>query len=133
MPGRFLPPDHSQGDANTIGGYMRVHGRPAAFEGSDGYSYSVEMDVDATGDAEQGRPFGAYFLFLKWRRQGQQGVEGHLESDYLAYGSSSAEARDSLGLWHLADVRRVLEQRIRETTAEEAPRRWWDAMRDDSE
>jgi len=129
MPGRFLPPDHSQGDANTIGGYTRVHARPAAFEGSDGYSYSVEIDVDAIGDTA--RPFGAYFLFLRWRRLGQQGVEGHLESAYLAYGPTDAEARESLGLWQLADVRRVLEQRIRETSAEGSPRRWWDAMRDD--
>lgn len=129
MPGRFLPPDHSQGDANTIGGYTRVHQRPAAFEGSDGYSYSVEIDVDAI--EETARPFAAYFLFLRWRRLGRQGVEGHLESEYLAYGGTPAEARDSLGRWQLADVRRVLEQRIRETSAEASTRRWWDAMRDD--
>jgi hypothetical protein len=129
MPGRFLQPDHSQGDANTIGGYMRVHARPAAFEGSDGYSYSVELDVDATDNTA--RPYAAYFLFLKWRRMGQQGIEGHLESDYLAWGPSPAEARDSLGRWQLADVRRVLEQRIREASAGDSPRRWWDAMRDD--
>ena len=29
---------------STIGGYAAVHGRPAAFEGSDGFSYSVEID-----------------------------------------------------------------------------------------
>lgn len=129
MPGRFLPPDHSQGDANTIGGYTRVHQRPAAFEGSDGYSYSVEIDVDAI--AEPARPFAAYFLFLRWRRQGRQGVEGHLESEYLAYGGTAAQARESLGRWQLADVRRVLEQRIRDTSATGSTRRWWDAMRDD--
>jgi hypothetical protein len=78
MPGRFLPPDHSQGDANTIGGYTRVHARPAAFEGSDGYSYSVEIDVDAIEDAA--RPFGAYFLFLRGAGWGSR-VEGHLESE----------------------------------------------------
>ena len=32
MSGRFLPPDHSRGDANTIGGYTAVHARPAAFD-----------------------------------------------------------------------------------------------------
>ena len=108
---------------------MRVHARPAAFEGSDGYSYSVELDVDATDNTA--RPYAAYFLFLKWRRMGSQGIEGHLESDYLAWGASPAEARDSLGRWQLADVRRVLEQRIREASVADAPRRWWDAMRDD--
>ena len=34
MAGQFRPADHSKGDANTIGGYMAVHDRPAAFEGS---------------------------------------------------------------------------------------------------
>ena len=72
MSGRFLPPDHSRGDANTIGGYAAVHARPAAFEGSDGMSYSVEIAVDDTGTADQ--PFGAYLLFLRWRRIGAQGI-----------------------------------------------------------
>ena len=126
---QFRPAGHSKGDANTIGGYAAVHDRPAAFEGSDGYSYSVEIDVDATGDP--GRPFAAYFLFLRWRRQGRQGVEGHLESEYLAYAGTATDARESLGRWQLADVRRVLEQRIRETTVPGSTRRWWDAMRDD--
>ena len=108
---------------------MRVHARPAAFEGSDGYSYSVELDSDATGDPA--RPWAAYFLFLRWRRMGQQGVEGHLESDYLAWGATAAEARASLGRWQLSDVLRVLEQRIRESADQGPPRRWWDAMRDD--
>jgi hypothetical protein len=43
---RYRPPDHSKGDESTIGGYMAVHDRPAAFEGSDGFSYSVEIMVD---------------------------------------------------------------------------------------
>ncbi len=55
--GRFLPPDHSKGDPNTIGGYMAVHDRPAAFEGSDGASYSVEIVTDTSG--EKDRPFAA--------------------------------------------------------------------------
>ncbi len=47
--GRFLPPDHDAGDPNTIGGYQAVHARPAAFEGRDGASYSIEIVVDETG------------------------------------------------------------------------------------
>ena len=58
--GQFLPADHSKGDANTIGGYMAVHSRPAAFEGSDGASYSVEIVTDTSG--EEKRPFAAYLL-----------------------------------------------------------------------
>ena len=59
--GRFLPADHSKGDPNTIGGYMAVHDRPAAFEGSDHASYSVEIVSDASGDRT--RPFAAYLLW----------------------------------------------------------------------
>src|SRR5688500_7766439 len=95
MAGQFLPADHSKGDANTIGGYMAVHARPAAFDGADGHSYSVEIATDATGDAA--RPYGAFFLFLRWRRIGASGVEGHLESDFLASGETAAAAREQIG------------------------------------
>ncbi len=127
--GRWLQPDHSQGDANTIGGYMRVHARPAAFEGPDGFSYSVAIEVDETGEAD--RPYAAYFLFLRWRRIGAQGVDGHLESAYLEYGDSAEGARDSLGDWSLARVREELEARVRELSGGATERRWWDVMRDE--
>jgi hypothetical protein len=124
---RFLPPDHSLGDANTIGGYMAVHGRPAAFEGSDGMSYSVAIEADRTDDPD--RPWGAFFLFLRWRRMGSQAVESHLESDFLAFGASPDEARRSLGAMPLNDARGVLEELI--GSRRPSTRRWWDAMRDD--
>jgi hypothetical protein len=127
--GRFVPPDHSRGDANTIGGYADVHARPAAFEGSDGMSYSVEIVVDETGIV--GRPFGAYFLFLRWRRIGSQGVEGHLETDYLAYGPTENGARAAIGAMSLSSVKTLLEQLIREHSASQTSRRWWDAMKDE--
>jgi hypothetical protein len=129
MSGRFLPPDHSRGDANTIGGYAAVHARPAAFEGSDGRSYSVEIVVDETDLV--GRPFGAYFLFLRWRRMGAQGIEGHLETDYLAYGATEEEARAAIGAMTLNAVKRLLEDLIREHSANRPTRKWWDAMRDE--
>ena len=43
---QFRQPDFSKGDPNTLGGYTAVHDRPAAFEGSDGFSYSVEVLAD---------------------------------------------------------------------------------------
>lgn len=129
MEGQWLPPDHSLGDANTIGGYMRVHARPAAFEGSDGLSYSVAIEAEATGEA--GGPFGAFFLFLRWRRRGVQGVEGHLETDYLAWGETADAAREALGAWSLADVRLQLETRLAESSSGGAGRRWWDVMREE--
>jgi hypothetical protein len=129
MSGRFLPPDHSRGDANTIGGYAAVHARPAAFEGSDGLSYSVEIVVDETGIP--GRPFGAYFMFLRWRRIGAQGIEGHLETDYLAHGPTEEAAREAVGAMTLSEVKAIMEQLIRESAANKPARRWWDAMRDE--
>lgn len=109
---RFLPADHSKGDERTIGGYAAVHARPAALEGRDGLSYSVEILADATG--EPARPFGAYFLFLQWKRMGEQGIAGHLESAFLAWGDDRAAARAALGAMMLEEVQRVLDTLIRE-------------------
>ena len=68
---RHEPPDHSQGDERTLGGYMAVHSRPAAFEGSDGRSYTVAIETDETG--ERDRPIGGYLLFVRW-----ESVEAHM-------------------------------------------------------
>src|SRR5512134_3074382 len=103
MGGRFLPPDPSKGDERTIGGYMAVHARPAAFQGSDGVSYSVAIETDRTGD--ESRPYGAYFLFVRWRRLGAQGVEGHLETPFLAFGGTAGEAGSALGAMALGEVK----------------------------
>jgi hypothetical protein len=127
---RFLPPDPSKGDERTIGGYMAVHARPAAFQGSDGLSYSVAIEADRTGDAA--RPFGAYFLFVRWRRLGAQGVEGHLETPFLAWGATAAEAQSTLGAMPLEDVKAVLDDLIR-AGAPAPSRKWWDVMRDEGE
>ena len=128
MSGQHLPADHSLGDANTIGGYALVHGRPAAFEGSDSLSYSVELCVDQVNEA--GTLWAAYLLFLRWRRLGESGVEGHLETDFLTRGTTPAAARAALGAFTLLQVRDLLEQRIAET-APKPSRRWFDVMRDE--
>jgi hypothetical protein len=128
--GQHLPADHSLGDANTIGGYARVHGRPAAFEGSDGLSYSVELCVDQVNDA--GTQWAAYILFPRWRRIGASGVDGHLETDYLTRGTTREQALEALGALSLQQVRTLLEQRI-EATAPPPARRWFDVMRDEGD
>lgn len=125
---RYRPPDHSKGDESTIGGYMAVHDRPAAFEGSDGFSYSVEIIAEETGDAPN--EWGAFFLFIKWARMGAQTPEGHLESDYLARASSEAAARDEVGRLPLGEVKALLDQLI-DAQRGQPTRRWWDAMRDE--
>ncbi len=127
MPGRHLPPDHSRGDERTLGGYAAVHARPPAFEGRDGMSYSVEVLTDATGEAA--RPYGAYLLFLRWRRIGASGVEGHLESDFLRWGASEAAARAEAEAMPLLEVKAVLDELVRRDYGGQPTRRWWDAMR----
>jgi hypothetical protein len=122
--GRFIPPDHSKGDPNTIGGYMAVHDRPAAFEGSDGASYSVEIVTDDSGDKE--RPFAAYLLFVRWRH-GDPVASGHLETEFLSYARSESEAREIVGALRLNEVKSKLDALIKAKRAEERP--WWDAMR----
>jgi hypothetical protein len=129
MPGQHLPADHSRGDANTIGGYAAVHGRPAAFEGSDGLSYSVEIMTAPTGHPE--RPWGAYLLFVQWARIGATTPSGHLESDFLAEADTEADARAIVGALSLAEVRGALHAAIAERAQGAPARRWWDAMRDD--
>ena len=69
---------------------------------------------------------------MRWRRVGAQGVEGHLETDYLAHGDSATAAEASLGSMSLADVRAELERLIAARAAAERPaRKWWDAMREE--
>jgi hypothetical protein len=125
----YRPPDHSKGDESTIGGYAAVHDRPAAFEGSDGFSYSVELMSEPTGDAAA--PWAGFILFVKWARLGAQSPEGHLESDYLVHKSSEAEAKRALGETPLADVKALLERLIAQRNAGAPTRPWWDAMRDE--
>ena len=127
--GRFLPPDHSKGDERTIGGYMAVHARPAAFEGSDGMSYSVEIETDETGDPAQ--PYGAYLLFVRWSHR-EPRVSGHLETDFLARAPSEREARELVGALSLAEVKGMLDALIRERTPPPS-KPWWEVMREEGE
>lgn len=108
---------------------MAVHARPAAFEGMDGASYSVEIETDQTDDISGGAPFGAFLLFVRWT-SGEPRVSGHLESDFLARGESEAEVRDRVGALPLARVRELLDDLIR-AHAPAAGRPWWEVMRDE--
>jgi hypothetical protein len=123
--GRFIPANHDAGDANTIGGYRAAHDRPAAFEGSDGASYSVELLADEVRE-HRGR-FGAYILFVRWGR-GDPVASGHLETDYIAFGDSEADALSVLGAMRLNDVKRALDELIARDATPSRP--WYDVMRD---
>lgn len=130
--GRFVPPDHDKGDPNTIGGYHAVHARPAAFEGPDGFSYSVEIMADRVArrpDAAE-LPWGAYILFVKWHRTGEQTPAGHLETDYLSRGVTESEVLADVARLPLSAVRTLLDACVVAATGTVVQRRWWDAMRD---
>jgi hypothetical protein len=123
------PADHSKGDESTIGGYAAVHDRPAAFEGPDGCSYSVELMTEATG--EEDAAWGGFILFVRWARLGAQTPEGHLESDYLVHADTEDDARVQLGAISLAAVKTLLDQLVTQESAGSTSRPWWDAMRDE--
>jgi hypothetical protein len=93
----------------TLGGYMAQHGRAAAFGGSDGQAYSVGLYVDDDPD-ERGR-YGAALLFVRWDAAGAAPV-GHVETDFLAWGRSPAEAEERLKALSLYDVKAALDAAI---------------------
>lgn len=93
----------------TLGGYMSQHGRAAAFGGSDGHAYSVGLYVDDEPD-ERGR-FGAALLFVRWDAAGAAPA-GHVETDFLAWGRTAAEAEERLKALSLFDVKAALDEAI---------------------
>lgn len=97
------------GADGTLGGYFAVHGRPPAFEGSDGEPYTVAVDVEETDDPD--RPYVAFFLFLRWARTGA-GIMGHLESGDIAVGATEGEARERALALSLFEVRAELDRAI---------------------
>ncbi len=93
---------------DTLAGYVALHGRPPAFEGSDGRAYSVGVFSD-----EQPQPdgrFGACLLFLRW--SDASAPDGHLESGYLAWDRDAAAAEAAVGRLSLLDVKRTLDDLI---------------------
>jgi hypothetical protein len=131
MRGQHLPADHSRGDTNTIGGYIAVHGRPPAFDGTDGLSYSVEIVTAPTGNADA--PFGAYLLFVQWARIGASTPSGHLETEFLAESDREDEARAVVGAYSLSQGRAALHALISARHGGAPGRRWYEAMQDDDE
>jgi hypothetical protein len=123
---QFLQPNFDKGDPNTLGGYSAVHDRPAAFEGLDGFSYSVEILTDE--ERGTGEPWGAYLFFVRWARLGASAPDGHLESDVLARGATEPEAREKVGGIKLNDVKLVLDDLITRASGGAPKRRWWDAL-----
>lgn len=100
---------------------MAVHARPAAFDGADGFAYSVDIVTDETGDPAS--PWGAYLFFVRWGT-GEPQVTGHLETTFLATGLNEAVVRHQVGAMPLASVKATLDGLIRTQGA--ASRPWWE-------
>jgi hypothetical protein len=96
-------------DDTTLGGYPAVHGRAAAFEGSDGEPYTVAVDTEDTAVGET--PWVAYLVFLRWSQTGSA-VMGHLETEDLARGATEVEARSVLEALPLPRVKEILDATI---------------------
>jgi len=94
-------------DDATLGGYERMHARPPAFGGLDGFSYTVSVFVDDEPDA--GGRFGAALLFLRWAPGGERPI-GHVETDYLAYAATPAAATAAVAALSLRDVKTHLDR-----------------------
>lgn len=129
-PGQHLPADYSKGDERTVGGYAAVHARPAALEGRDGFSYSLEVVSDTTDEANPDRRFGAYLLFVQWARLGAQQVSGHVESEFLSWSATPEAAQAMVNALTLVEAQATLDALIATRDGEKS-RRWWDAMRDE--
>ena len=93
----------------TLGGYMALHDRAAAFEGSDGSAYSVAIWVDDAAD-ERGR-WRAALLFVRWASDGSEPT-GHLETDWLVHGTTAEDAESRLGAMSLYDVKAHLDELV---------------------
>jgi hypothetical protein len=99
----------------TLGGYMKLHTRPAAFEGSDAQPYTVDVDTEETGRSDQ--EFAAFFVFLRWAETGA-GIMTHLLSEDVGYGATEAEARSAALELSLYEVKAELDAAIARNRAE---------------
>jgi hypothetical protein len=123
-PGNGLEHEDVHGtEDSTLGGYIRVHSRPPAFEGADGQPYTVSIEVEKSANLRA--PWGAYLVFPKWAETGL-GVVGHVETPVLWEGKDEQEVIRLTGETTLARVKALLDEAIRakrELEAEE-PDRW---------
>lgn len=103
-------------DEATLGGYVAVHGRAAAFEGVDGQPYTAAVEAERSEDSGE---WVAYLVFLRWAQTGSS-VMGHLETGDLTGAPIEQEARAALEALPLASVKEILDQEIARRSAEEA-------------
>jgi hypothetical protein len=95
-------------DESTLGGYLDRHERPPAFEGKDGKSYSVSI---IPADEKDTRGWGAALMFIRWSSAGDA-PDGHVETDYLVFGTNPEDANLRICELGLHDVKINLDNAI---------------------
>jgi hypothetical protein len=93
----------------TLGGYLAVHNRPPAFEGSDGHPYTVSIEVEKTANLRS--PWVAYLVFPRWATTGL-GVVGHVETPVLWEGTAAEQVTALAGETSLLRVKQLLDEAI---------------------
>jgi len=105
----FADDDIHAGPDATLGGYLREHRRPPAFEGSDGDPYTVSLEAEKTPDLRA--PWEGYLVFPRWAATGV-GVVGHVETGTLVRGRTQEEAIAALGDLPLLRVKALLDEAV---------------------
>ncbi|HET6230331.1 MAG TPA: hypothetical protein VFE05_09710 [Longimicrobiaceae bacterium] len=113
---RLNPVAPEGADESTLGGYMAVYGRSAAFEGTDGEPYTVGIEAEQA--AEGAHPWVGYLVFLRWSATGSA-IMGHVETEDLAGGATEAHVRAALEGLTLHEVRALLDETIRRKQLDE--------------
>jgi hypothetical protein len=100
----------------TLGGYIRMHDRPPAFDGSDGQPYTVAIDVEDAGADAAGPRYAGFLVFVRWAGTGA-GILEHVESGDLAHGATEDEARLGVLDLSLYEVKAELDAAIQRRSA----------------
>jgi len=96
-------------DDSTLGGYLRKHERPPAFEGSDGAPYSAEVLVEEAPNDDG--CYGGAVLFVRWSPDGDRPI-GHVESPMITSGATPQDARDAVLALTLYRLKELLDAAI---------------------
>lgn len=102
-------PEAERPEDGTLGGYLKVHNRPPAYDGPDGHPYTVSVEVERTGNLLT--PYLGYLVFPRWAQTGV-GIVGHVETPTLVECRSQAEAEERLGSLTLLEVQEHLETAV---------------------
>jgi len=104
---RLNPLAPEDADETTLGGYLALHGRAAAFQAADGRPYTVACDAEQSSDGG----WVGYLVFIRWADTGTA-IMGHLETGDLAEGSTEAEVHAALEAIPLPRVKQILDETV---------------------